>query len=82
MLTDESAMAVVEESIGLAHRLHLRVVAEGVETQQQASALKEAGCDLAQGYHYARPLSAQDLALWLTAHAAGIRNTGAESQWR
>jgi EAL domain-containing protein (putative c-di-GMP-specific phosphodiesterase class I) len=39
MLVDESAMAVVEESIGLAHRLRLRVVAEGVETAQQARAL-------------------------------------------
>lgn len=77
MLSDDSAMAVVEESIGLAHRLHLRVVAEGVETQQQARALTEAGCDLAQGYHYARPLSAQNLAVWLTAHAADIRNRGA-----
>ncbi len=42
MLTDESAMAVVEESISLARRLRLRVVAEGVETLQQASALAEA----------------------------------------
>jgi diguanylate cyclase len=77
MLSDESAMALVEESIGLAHRLHLRVVAEGVETQQQAHALSDAGCDLAQGYYYSRPLAVQDLAVWLAARSADMRNAGA-----
>jgi EAL domain-containing protein (putative c-di-GMP-specific phosphodiesterase class I)/FixJ family two-component response regulator len=77
MLADESAMAVVEESISLAHRLGLRVVAEGVETQQQARVLADAGCDLAQGYYYSRPISAEDLSVWLAAHAAGIDDTGA-----
>ena len=77
MLTDESAMAVVEESIGLAHRLRLRVVAEGVETLQQARALADAGCDLAQGYSYSRPIPAQDLAVWLAARAAEMGNAGA-----
>jgi EAL domain-containing protein (putative c-di-GMP-specific phosphodiesterase class I)/CheY-like chemotaxis protein len=77
MLSDESAMAVVEESIGLARRLHLRAVAEGVETPQQARALADAGCDLAQGFFYARPLPAQDLAAWLAARAADSRDSGA-----
>jgi EAL domain-containing protein (putative c-di-GMP-specific phosphodiesterase class I)/CheY-like chemotaxis protein len=77
MLSDESAMAVVEESIGLAHRLHLRAVAEGVETHQQARALTDAGCDLAQGFFYARPLSAQDLATWLVARDADSRDSSA-----
>jgi EAL domain-containing protein (putative c-di-GMP-specific phosphodiesterase class I)/FixJ family two-component response regulator len=77
MLSDESAMALVEESIGIAHRLHLRVVAEGVETLQQAQALSEAGCDFAQGYYYARPLAVQDLAIWLAARSADMRNAGA-----
>ncbi len=78
MLSDESAMAVVEESIGLAHRLRLRVVAEGVETPQQARALADAGCDLAQGYYYSRPISAQELGVWLATSAAAIRDTGAK----
>ncbi len=77
MLSDESAMAVVEESIGLAHRLRLRVVAEGVETLQQARALAEVGCDLAQGYYYSRPVAAQDLVAWLATGAAGLLNAGA-----
>lgn len=77
MLTDSSAKAVVEESISLAHRLHLRVVAEGVETAQQALALSEADCDLAQGYHYTRPLPAHDMASWLETHDAEGRDEGA-----
>jgi EAL domain-containing protein (putative c-di-GMP-specific phosphodiesterase class I)/FixJ family two-component response regulator len=77
MLADESAMALVEESIGLAHRLRLRVVAEGVETLQQMRALADAGCDLAQGYYYSRALPAQDLAVWLATRAADMRNSGA-----
>jgi EAL domain-containing protein (putative c-di-GMP-specific phosphodiesterase class I)/ActR/RegA family two-component response regulator len=77
MLTDESAMAVVEESISLAHRLRLRVVAEGVETPQQAYALAAAGCDLAQGFLYSRPVPAHDLVAWLATGAADFRNAGA-----
>jgi EAL domain-containing protein (putative c-di-GMP-specific phosphodiesterase class I) len=76
MLIDDSAKAVVEESIELAHRLKLRVVAEGVETQQQARALADAGCDLAQGYYYARPIPARDLAVWLAARAADLYTAG------
>lgn len=74
MLTDDSAKAVVEESIGLAHRLNLRVVAEGVETVQQARALFEAGCDLAQGFYYSRPVAAEELKAWLVTEAAAIRD--------
>jgi EAL domain-containing protein (putative c-di-GMP-specific phosphodiesterase class I)/ActR/RegA family two-component response regulator len=77
MLSDDSAKAVVEESIGLAHRLNLRVVAEGVETLPQARALQDAGCDLAQGFYYSRALSAQDLAVWLATRAPDIRSAGA-----
>lgn len=77
MLSDDSARAVVEESIGLAHRLNLRVVAEGVETSQQAHALAEAGCDLAQGYYYSRAVPARDLGAWLAARTATIDGAGA-----
>jgi EAL domain-containing protein (putative c-di-GMP-specific phosphodiesterase class I)/CheY-like chemotaxis protein len=77
MLSDEAAMAVVEESISLAHRLRLRVVAEGVETLQQARGLADAGCDLAQGFYYSRPVPAPDLLAWLATGAVDLRNTGA-----
>ena len=49
--------AIAKTIIGLAHSMKLRVIAEGVETQYQADWLRDQGCDQAQGYLYAKPLS-------------------------
>lgn len=57
---DSHQRAVVAAVIGLAHRLGAAVVAEGVETEAQERALREEGCDLLQGYRYARPLTPED----------------------
>ncbi len=51
---------IVDAIIGLAHRLQLRVVAEGVETAAQAEYLRRQGCDELQGYHFGRPLPLAD----------------------
>jgi diguanylate cyclase (GGDEF)-like protein/PAS domain S-box-containing protein len=48
--------AVVRMIIELAHTLGLEIIAEGVETEEQATLLKEMGCDFAQGYHFSEPL--------------------------
>ena len=57
--------AIASSIIGLAHRLKLRVIAEGVETEQQRSFLSENGCDELQGYLISRPLPPERLALML-----------------
>jgi len=53
-------LALCKAIILMAHELGIKVVAEGVETAQQRDLLAEAGCDYAQGYLFARPLSAAD----------------------
>lgn len=54
---DMNDAAITKTIIGLAHSMQLRVVAEGVETQNQADWLRQCGCDQAQGFLYAKPMS-------------------------
>ena len=61
MADDEADEAIVRSMIELAHNLGLRVVAEGVESAATWMRLAALGCDLAQGYHLARPLPADGL---------------------
>ena len=53
--------AIVTAIIAMAHSLHLKVVAEGVETLQQVEFLRKAGCDNVQGFFFARPMTAAQL---------------------
>jgi diguanylate cyclase (GGDEF)-like protein/PAS domain S-box-containing protein len=55
---DKKLAAIVRSLITMAHNVGLSVTAEGVETDQQASFLRTEGCDEAQGYLFARPLTA------------------------
>jgi EAL domain-containing protein (putative c-di-GMP-specific phosphodiesterase class I) len=63
---DDDAV-IVRSTIDLGRNLGLRVVAEGVETQEAWSRLVELGCDVAQGYFLSRPVPADQLEEWLTA---------------
>ena len=65
MLDDEQDEIIVNSTIHLAHNLGLNVVAEGVESEALLQRLKQMGCDLAQGYHIARPIPADALNRWL-----------------
>ncbi len=58
---DEGDSAIVAAIVNLAHTLGLEVVAEGVETQHQLEALRQLGCDAAQGYHLGRPVESLEL---------------------
>ncbi len=59
--------AIVASTIGLGHHLGLRVVAEGVETAEAWQLLAASGCDVSQGYHLSRPVTATELERWLRA---------------
>jgi diguanylate cyclase (GGDEF)-like protein len=65
MERDENDAAIVRTSVDLAHNLKLEVVAEGVENEETLKRLSELGCDTAQGHYISRPLSAEELAVWL-----------------
>ena len=57
LATDGSDLAIASAIVALGHSLDIHVLAEGVETAEQAAKLLAIGCDMVQGYHYARPMS-------------------------
>jgi diguanylate cyclase (GGDEF)-like protein len=70
LCAEASSVAIAGAIVGMAHALGKQVVAEGVETRAQADVLARLHCDLAQGYHFARPLAADDFAALARAAAA------------
>ena len=71
MTRDEHDAALVRGAIDLGHNLGPTVVAEGVERPEHVAALGKLGCDIAQGYFYARPMPADELARWLRSTTTG-----------
>jgi EAL domain-containing protein (putative c-di-GMP-specific phosphodiesterase class I) len=61
----DSAKIILESSLQLAHKLNVRAVAEGVESQANRDLLRELGCDLAQGYFIAKPMGASACLDWI-----------------
>jgi diguanylate cyclase (GGDEF)-like protein len=68
MTAQAADQAVVRSIVELGHNLGLHVVAEGVETLNTVDALSSLGCDVAQGYHFARPMPAEDIDGWIEQH--------------
>lgn len=64
---DKASEEVIQMLVQLAHKLELRVVAEGVEQRSQQIFLTDAGCEIMQGYHFVRPMPGDQLAKWLSA---------------
>jgi len=65
LASDVEYVALVRAAIDMGHSLGLKVVAEGIETESIAGRLRELGCDIGQGYLYARPMAEQDFSAWL-----------------
>jgi diguanylate cyclase (GGDEF)-like protein len=63
--SDPETAPVVRSAIDMGHGLGLKVVAEGIETEKAAARLRDFGCDVAQGYHYARPLALAAFESWI-----------------
>lgn len=66
--TDAINATVTDMVISLAQRLNISLVAEGVETEEQADYLRGKGVDVLQGYFYARPMPLSEFQQWLTDH--------------
>ena len=71
-LVNQADRDITEAIVALAKRLRLKIVAEGVETEAQARWLREIGCDVAQGFLYARPLPPADYAERLRAARGAV----------
>ena len=65
LITDAADAGVVGAVIQMGKSLQMRVVAEGVETEEQLLCLREMGCTEAQGYHFSRPINAAAVSDWM-----------------
>ena len=61
MQKNESSMELVKSIIALGKNMKMHVIAEGVESKDEAKVLRDLGCDLAQGYYFAKPMSETDI---------------------
>ena len=74
MATEAGDRAIVEALIVMAHKLGLKVVAEGVETVEQRDVVTTAGCDYGQGYLFAKPMPAKSLHALLERERRSIKS--------
>jgi len=73
---DKNNQAIVKSTIKMAHELGLTVVAEGIESRSEQEFLLSCGCDLGQGYYFAKPMAFTDLPTWVQ-----VNTTSNVVQW-
>ncbi len=67
----EHEKAIVAIIVAMAHSLNMKVIADGVESQEQMELVKNIACDMVQGSYYARPMLRDDLITYLEKHVNG-----------
>lgn len=67
---DQLDRELINAAVAMAHGLHLKVVAEGVETREQMEYLREINCDFAQGFYFSKPVMADEITGMLEAASA------------
>ena len=77
MQTDRSAADVVDLMITLAHKMNLKVIAEGIETVRQLERLTELGCDYGQGFFFSQPMESKAALIFMRQQIALVRKSGA-----
>ena len=70
--SDNDDVAIVEAVLGLGQHFNMKIVAEGVEDEDQLNFLAEQGCDLAQGYFISQPMNLRDYIAWLEKWPYGM----------
>ena len=73
----EKSEAIIRAVVGMAHALGYRTVAEGIDSLQQMAYLRELGCHELQGFLFARPMAAADLAMWAPGQVSSSTATAA-----
>ncbi len=70
LMSDSDSASIVQAVISMSSDLGLTSIAEGVETPEQAAWLQQRGCNEAQGYLYAKPMTAESFGAWVAARGA------------
>lgn len=77
MQSDRSAADIVELIMILAHKMKLRVIAEGIETVRQLERLIELGCEYGQGYFFSQPMEAKGALMFMRQQIVAVRKNSA-----
>ncbi len=75
--TKPHLFCILENTVRLGQSLHLSTVAEGIETAEEWQALRQMGCEQAQGFYISRPMDAADLPLWIRTGSEHVRKQNA-----
>jgi len=69
LLVDKGSEAIINAIIAMGSALDIKLIAEGVEQEEQAKWLSNLGCQYGQGFYFANPMPAADLEQWLTNYS-------------